>query len=51
MGLSIVEIEARVTALENAAKADLGKAESWVKTMWPHAVTWLGLAYAVLKHL
>jgi hypothetical protein len=30
-------------------KAEGSKVWAWIKDKWPHAVTWLGLAYTFLK--
>ena len=49
--LSIPVLESRISALESAAKADVGKAEGWFAKNWPHLLTWLGVAYNVVRHL
>lgn len=37
-------IEQRLAALE-------AKAKSWLSGTWQHIVTWVGIAYAIYKHL
>ena len=42
----IVVLKSRIASLESAAKTDWSAVKQWVKTNWPHAVTWTGLAAA-----
>lgn len=42
----IAALKAKVAAIESAGKTDWAKAVAWVKTQWPHFVTWAGVAYA-----
>lgn len=41
---TIQTLESRVKYLET-------KTESWLKNNWAHFVTWLGLAYGIVKHV
>lgn len=42
-------LHARISALEAKASTDEQKVVAWVKTNWPHAVTWVGGAVMALK--
>jgi hypothetical protein len=50
-----LSLEQRVQALELKVKTtvdtDVSAAEKWLKANWPHFITWLGVAYAAMKHL
>lgn len=47
----LAALHTRVSVLEAKAEADAKSAWAWLKAQWPHFVTWLGVGYAVLKHL
>ena len=45
----IALVEAKVKAIETAASTDWVKVKAWVKTNWPHFVTYAGLAAVAFK--
>ena len=40
----VVLVKARLAALEAAGKTDWADVKAWVKTNWPHFVTWATVA-------
>jgi hypothetical protein len=45
----IAVLKARVTVVEAKVAADWAEAKAWVKSNWPHFVTWTGAALVVAK--
>lgn len=45
----IADFHARIASLEASAKTDESKAVTWIKTNWPHFVTWLAAGVGTLK--
>lgn len=37
--------------IKSAVEAEGSKIWAWIKDKWPHAVTWVLMAYNVVKHL
>ena len=45
----IVVLKARVAAVEAAANTDWSDVKAWVKTNWPHFLTWASTAFVAAK--
>lgn len=50
-----LSLEQRIQALElkvkTAVETDVSKGEAWLKANWPHFITWLGVAWTVVRHV
>jgi hypothetical protein len=47
----VVDVEARLKALEVQVAAKESRFVAFVKANWAHFVTWVGVAYPLVKHL
>jgi hypothetical protein len=45
----VVLVKARLAALEAAGKTDWADVKAWVKTNWPHFLTWASTAVVAAK--
>lgn len=45
----VAALKARVAALEADATTDFAKVKAWVKTNWPHFITYAGIAGLAVK--